>query len=123
MRRFGRWLKMPKLRKPSLPSPSFAMCLIGSSSRHLSSINRYNSYLGQSGRLSWLTARALVSCTTNAKAHRRRRLLDYGDFERLNFNTARRIIDFYRTRGLSFSSLRSMGETKPSSGAPWSHRN
>ena len=80
--------------------------------------------LAKAAGLSWLTARALL------KLHDQRQgsspapiTKTMASFERLNFNTARRIIDFYRTRGLSFSSLRGMGETKPSSGAPWSHRN
>ena len=80
--------------------------------------------LAKAAGLSWLTARALLKLHDQRQGSSSAPITKtMASFERLNFNTARRIIDFYRTRGLSFSSLRSMGETKPSSGAPWSHRN
>ena len=79
--------------------------------------------LAKAAGLSWLTARALLKLHDQRQGSSSAPIArTMAIFERLNFNTARRIIDFYRTRGSSFSSLRSVGETKPSSGAPWSHR-
>ena len=80
--------------------------------------------LTKAAGLSWLTTRALLKLHDQRQGSSSAPIAKtMASFERLSFNTARRIIDFYRTRGLSFSSLRSMGETKPSSGAPWPQRN
>jgi uncharacterized protein (DUF2336 family) len=80
--------------------------------------------LTKAAGLSWLTTRALLKLHDQRQGSSSAPIAKtMASFERLSFNTARRIIDFYRTRGLSFLSLRSMGETKPSPSAPWSRRN
>ena len=86
--------------------------------------------LAKAAGLSWLTARALL------KLHEKRQgpssAIDKSaasidknraSFDRLNFNTARRIIDFYRTRGLSFTTVRSTGGAQPASRAVSSRTN
>jgi Uncharacterised protein conserved in bacteria (DUF2336) len=78
--------------------------------------------LAKAAGLSWLTARALLTLHDKRQGSPSLRTdKSMASFERLNFNTARRIIDFYRTRDLSVTSLRSLGGMPPSS--PWSRRN
>ena len=75
--------------------------------------------LAKAGGLSWLTAKALLML--HDKRHGSSSLRadkSMASFDRLNFHTARRIIDFYRTRGLSLTSLQSAGGTRPSSRTP-----
>ena len=80
--------------------------------------------LAKAAGLSWLTARAILKL--HEKHQGSSSAIDKSSrasFDRLNFNTARRIIDFYRTRGLSFTTLRSLGGTQPSSSAVSSRKN
>jgi uncharacterized protein (DUF2336 family) len=69
--------------------------------------------------LSWLTVRAILTLHDKHQGTSSLRTdKSMASFDRLNFNTARRIIDFYRTRGLGLTSLRSAGGTQPSFRSP-----
>jgi uncharacterized protein (DUF2336 family) len=72
--------------------------------------------LAKAAGLSWLTARALLTLHDKRQGSSALRAAESrASFDRLNFHTARRIVDFYRTRGQSLTSLQSANGMRPSS--------
>jgi uncharacterized protein (DUF2336 family) len=79
--------------------------------------------LAKAAGLSWLTAKALLKLCEKRRGSSAIDKSSRASFDGLNFNTARRIIDFYRTRGLSFTTLQSLGGTQSLSSAVLSRKN
>jgi uncharacterized protein (DUF2336 family) len=79
--------------------------------------------LAKAAGLSWLTAKALLKLCEKRRGSSAIDKSSRESFDGLNFNTARRIIDFYRTRGLSFTTLQSLGGTQSLSSAVLSRKN
>jgi uncharacterized protein (DUF2336 family) len=79
--------------------------------------------LAKAAGLSWLTAKALLKLCEKRQGSSAIDKSSRASFDGLNFNTARRIIDFYRTRGLSFTTLQSLGGTQSLSSAVLSRKN
>jgi uncharacterized protein (DUF2336 family) len=76
--------------------------------------------LTKAAGLSRLTARAFLTLHDKHEGRSSSSRIDESivSFDRLNFSTARRIIDFYRTRGLGFTSLKNVDGAQPSSSGP-----